>query len=55
MIKHLKLSEYEKSNVATTIALKKDVERIELQNKAKKKIIKMIKKIRKTQVISKYL
>lgn len=53
MIRHLKLSESEKSNRATSIALKKDVKRIELQNEAKKKIIAMIKEVRKNQLVLK--
>ncbi len=53
MIRHLKLSESEKSNRATSIALKKDAKRIKLQNEAKKKIIAMIKEVRKNQLVSK--
>lgn len=52
MIRHLKLSEYEKSNRATSVALKKDAKRIKLQNEAKKKIITMIKEVRKNQIVS---
>ena len=53
MLRHLKLSESEKSNRATSIALKEDAKRIKLQNEAKKKIITMIKKVRKNQVVLK--
>ena len=52
MIRQLKLSESEKSNRATSIALKEDAKRIKLQNEAKKKIITMIKEIRKKQNVN---
>lgn len=51
MFRHLKLSENEKSNRATSIALKEDAKRIKLQNAAKKKIITMIKKVKKDQLV----
>ena len=50
MKRHLKLSESEKSNRATSIVLKKDAKRIKLQNEDKKKIIAMIKETRKNQL-----
>ena len=52
MIRQLKLSESEKSNRATSIALKEDAKRIKLQNEAKKKIITMIKEVRKKQNVN---
>lgn len=51
MLRHLKLSESEKSNRATSLALKEDAKRIKLQNEAKKKIINMIKKVKKDQLV----
>lgn len=53
MLRHLRLSESEKSNRATSTALKGDAKRIKLQNEAKKKIIAMIKEVRKNQSVSK--
>ena len=52
MLRYLKLSESEKSNRATSLALKEDVKRIKLQNAAKKKIINMIKKVKKDQLVT---
>lgn len=51
MQRHLKLSESEKSNRATSIALREDAKRIKLQNEAKKKIITMIRKVKKDQLV----
>lgn len=53
MTRHLILSETERANKTTIAALKKDAERIRLQNEAKKKIIAMIKNVRKSQAIAK--